>query len=422
MSKNKANSKANYAVDSLGYYGIYGGRYAPEVLMPALLELEDCYKKAKRDGKFKKELADVYRCFVGRPTPLNYCESLTKKLGGAKIFVKNEGLAHTGAHKINHCVGQALLAKRMNKKRIVAETGAGQHGVATAAVCAKFGFECVVYMGAIDMARQRPNVFWMEQLGATVIPVHHGGKRLKDAVNQTLKDWITNVETTHYLLGSAVGPHPFPEINRYFQTVVGKEIKKQHQAAAGKLPDYIIACVGGGSNAIGAFTPFLKENSVKLIGVEAGGLGVKSGKHAVRFGQGSATGRVGVVEGFKSYWLQDDCGQISDTYSICAGLDYAGVGPLHASLHDQGRVEYVSATDKEVLSAVKLLASTEGIIPALESAHAIAHAVKIAPKLGRNKSIVVNLSGRGDKDLFILAKALKDKAFYSFLKSFLDEQ
>ncbi|MCC6933292.1 MAG: tryptophan synthase subunit beta [Deltaproteobacteria bacterium] len=406
--------KTNYNPNAAGYYGPYGGQYAPELLIPALEELTACFLKAKSDKKFLKDLSLAYRDFVGRPTPLMLCENLTKHIGGAKIFIKNEGLAHTGAHKINHCVGQALLAKRLGKKRIIAETGAGQHGVATAAVCARFGFECVVYMGAIDIERQRPNVFWIEQLGATVKAVNFGGKRLKDAVNAAIKDWVTNVRDTHYLLGSCVGPYPFPEINRFFQKVVGEEIKSQLKNNYGLKPDYVIACVGGGSNAMGAFNAFLADKSVKLIGVEGGGFGNKTGEHAMRF----KGGKVGVVEGYKSYWLQDSDGQISDTHSVSAGLDYAGVGPLHAYLKDTGRVEYDSARDKDVLAAVKLLAKTEGIVPALESAHALAKAIQLAAQLPKTKTIVVNISGRGDKDLFILAKQFGDKEFIKFTANF----
>lgn len=415
MTKRSAK-KQSFKVSADGHYGPYGGRYAPEVLMPALIELEECFEDAKHDKRFLAELADLYRSYIGRPTPLYFCANLSRKLGGAKIYVKNEGTAHTGAHKINHCVGQALLAKRMNKRRIIAETGAGQHGLASSAVAARFGFECLVYMGAIDVARQRPNVFWMEQFGAKVIPVEFGGKRLKDAVNAALKDWITNVSSSHYLLGSCLGPHPFPEINRYFQKIVGEEIKEQLREATGKLPDVVMACVGGGSNAIGAFDAFFDEPSVKLVGVEAGGLGPKSGQHAIRF-QG---GTPGVVEGYKSYWLQNTDGQVSATHSISAGLDYAGIGPLHAFLRDQGRVSYTYATDREVLEAFKLLAKTEGIFPALESAHAVAEAIKLAPKLSSRQTIVVNVSGRGEKDIFILARNLGDKQFMRFLRDYIE--
>jgi tryptophan synthase beta chain len=408
-------SSDKYRVSKSGHYGIYGGRYAPEVLIPALEELEQCFREAKSDPVFKQELKTLHQTFIGRPTPLYYCENLSKKLGGAQIYLKNEGLAHTGAHKINHCVGQALLAKRMGKKRIICETGAGQHGVATAAVSARFGLECVVYMGARDTARQRPNVFWMEQLGAKVIPVYFGGQRLKDAVNAALKDWITNVRTSHYLLGSALGPHPFPEINRYFQAVVGREIKSQLKAKTGKLPDYVIACVGGGSNAIGAFDAFLSDKKVRLIGVEAGGRGKKLGEHAVRL----KNGRLGVVEGYKSFWLLDEHGQVADTHSISAGLDYAGIGPIHALLNEKKRAEFVNVSDKQVLAAFSLLAKTEGIFPALESAHAAAYAFELAPSLPRSKNIVVNISGRGDKDIFILARHLGDKKFMEFLRDYI---
>ena len=403
-----------FSVDEQGFYGEFGGQYAPEVLMPAIEELTSCFLESKNDPQFLAELQNLQRDFVGRPTPLIHCKNLSSYLQGAQIFLKNEGLAHTGAHKINHCLGQVLLAKRMNKKRIIAETGAGQHGLATASVSAKFGLECVVYMGAIDVARQRPNVFWMNQFGATVLPVHSGGKRLKDAVNAALKDWISNVETSHYLLGSCLGPHPFPEINRYFQSVVSAEIKAQIIAQTGRLPDYVIACVGGGSNALGAFDHFLNEPTVKLIGVEAGGKGLSPGQHAVRLKKG----KIGVAEGYKSYWLQNDDGQIADTHSISAGLDYAGIGPLHAHLNEQKRVEYSYALDEDVLKAFSLLAKTEGVLAALESSHALAEAIKIAPQLSTQTNIVVNISGRAEKDIFILARALKDQDFLQFTKDY----
>ncbi|MBI5122549.1 tryptophan synthase subunit beta [Candidatus Roizmanbacteria bacterium] len=396
-----------------GHFGKYGGRYVPEMLMPALEELEREYEIAKKDKQFKADFQNLLKNFSGRPTPLVYAKNLTEKLGGAKIYLKNEGLNHTGAHKITHCIGQALIAKRLGKTRLIAETGAGQHGVATATVAAKLGFSCTVYMGEIDVARQRPNVFLMEQLGAKVVPVSFGNKTLKDAINATLKDYIENVADTHYLLGSALGPHPYPTMNRDFQSVVGKEIREQLIKAEGKFPDYVIACVGGGSNAIGAFHTFIRNPAVQLIGIEAGGKGEKIGENAIRFGNGS----VGVVEGYKSYFLQDSDGNIEKTHSISAGLDYAGVGPEIAFLRDKKRIKFFSATDKEVLSAVQTLAKTEGIIPALESAHAVAYALKLAPTLSKEKIIVVNLSGRGDKDLFILTKAFKDKKFYEFMKS-----
>lgn len=399
--------------NSDGHFGKFGGRYVPEALIPALLELEESYESAKKDPSFKKELEHHLKTFSGRPTPLTFAKNLTEKLGGAKIYLKNEGLNVTGAHKITHCIGQALLAKRMGKRALIAETGAGQHGVATATVAAKFGFSCKVFMGAIDVDRQRPNVFLMERLGAAVVPVHFGSKTLKDAVNAALKEWIENVKTTHYLLGSVVGPHPYPSMTRDFQSVVGKETRRQIFEAEEKLPDYIVACVGGGSNAMGIFKEFIPEKRVTLVGVEAGGRGKRIGKHASRFCGGS----VGVAEGYKSFFLQDSDGQIQKTHSISAGLDYAGIGPELAYLKTEGRVDFHSATDKEVLSAFQVLAETEGIIGALESLHAVAYAVKLAPMLPKSKIVVVNLSGRGDKDLFILTKALNDKSFEEFLRS-----
>ena len=400
------------------HFGLYGGRYVPEMLLPALQELEKAYAAAKKDPAFQKEFTALLKNFSGRPTPLVFAKNLTKQLGGAKIYLKNEGLNHTGAHKITHCIGQALVAKRMGKTRLIAETGAGQHGVATATVAAKLGFSCTIYMGEVDIARQRPNVFLMEQLGATVVPVSFGSKTLKDAVNAALKDYIENVATTHYLLGSALGPHPYPTMNRDFQKIIGKEIKKQLKEQEGALPDYVIACVGGGSNAIGAFYDFIPQKRVQLIGVEAGGIGKKVGENAIRL---AGNGKVGVIEGYKSYFLQDADGNTQPTHSISAGLDYPGIGPEFAYLRDKGRVEFVSATDKEVLEAVQLLAKHEGIIPALESAHAVAYALKLAPTLSKDKIIVVNLSGRGDKDLFILAKAFKDKKFYAYMKQRVEE-
>jgi len=396
-----------------GHFGQFGGRYVPEMLIPALEELEKSYFDAKKDKVFKKELSYYLKTYAGRPSPLTYAENLTKKLGGARIYFKNEGLNLTGAHKINNCIGQALLAKRMGKKRLIAETGAGQHGVATATVAAKFGFSCTIYMGAVDVARQRPNVFLMERLGAKVVPVEFGNKTLKDAVNAALKDWIESIDDTHYLLGSALGPHPYPSMVRDFQSIIGKEAKKQIKKSEGRLPDYILACVGGGSNAMGIFNEFISDNKVILIGVEAGGEG-KDGLNAIRFG---GKGSVGVVEGYKSFFLQDDDGQIIKTHSISAGLDYAGVGPELAYLREKKRVSFEFATDDEVIKAVDICAREEGIIPALESAHAIAYALKLAPKLTKDKIIVVNVSGRGDKDLFILARAFKDENFKDFLRN-----
>ncbi len=404
-----------------GYFGQFGGRFVPEMLMRPLEELEHAYELAKRDPLFWAEYRRLLRDFVGRPSPLYRCDNITKQLGGATIYLKREDLNHTGAHKVNNTVGQILLATRMKKKRIIAETGAGQHGVATATVAAKFGIPCFVYMGARDIARQRPNVFLMEQMGATVIPVTSGSQILKDAVSECLRDWAQNVEDTYYLLGSALGPHPYPSMVRDFQSVIGKEVKQQMKREERKLPEYCVACVGGGSNSMGLFSAFLKDASVKLIGVEAGGLGVASGKHAIRFGKKGQGGRVGIVEGYKSYFLQNNDGQIAETHSISAGLDYPGIGPQLAYLHDQGRVQFVSATDEEAINAVQTLARTEGILPAMESAHAVAYTLKLAPKLPKGTTIVCNCSGRGDKDIFIIAEALSDEGWYAFLKDKVKE-
>lgn len=401
-------SYKQYLLNEDGHFGKFGGRYIPEMLIPIMENLTKEFYEAIQDKVFLSSLSDLYHNYSGRATPLYFCENLTKKLGGAKIYLKNEGLNHTGAHKINHCLGQALLAKRMGKKRLIAETGAGQHGLATATVAAKFGMECTVYMGAKDVARQRPNVFWMEQLGATVIPVEEGGKILRDAINAALRDLISNPEDTHYLLGTVCGPHPYPVMNTFFQKIVGEEVREQ----LGKLPDYLVACVGGGSNAMGLFYDFFDDPSVKMIAVEAGGKGVKGVKHAARF-QG---GEVGVVEGFKSYFLQNPEGQIRETHSISAGLDYSGVGPQLAYLHDAGRVKFSYALDREVLEAYKMLARNEGIFAAMESSHAVAEVIKLAPTLNKNETIVMNCSGRGDKDLFIVTEELKDKKFKEFLK------
>ncbi len=394
------------------HFGPYGGRYVPEMLIPALEALKQEYDRAKKDSSFRKELDLLYRTYSGRPTPLTFANNLTKELGGAKIYLKNEGLNHTGAHKINHCLGQALLAKRMGKSRLIAETGAGQHGLATATVAAKFGMRCTIYMGEVDIARQRPNVFYMEQLGAEVVPVSFGSRTLKDAVNAALKDWMGSSDDTHYVIGSALGPDPYPAMNRDFQSVIGREVKRQIKEAEGRLPDALIACVGGGSNAIGLFHPFLKDTKVMMIGVEAGGRGSRTGEHASRF----PAGTVGVIEGYKSYFLQDNDGQLLKTHSISAGLDYPGIGPELAYLHDLRRITFTSATDTEALEAYKLLAKTEGILPALESAHAVAEVIRRAPRMKRTQSIVVNLSGRGDKDLFIVARAFKDRSFKKFLE------
>jgi len=386
-----------------GRFGAYGGRYVPETLMSALEELEREYEKAKRDRKFRRRLDELLRTFAGRPTPLFFARRLTKKLGGAKIYLKREDLLHTGAHKINNCLGQALLVERMGKHRVIAETGAGQHGVATGTVCALFGFQCIVYMGTEDMRRQELNVFRMRLLGAEVRPVDSGSRTLKDAINEAMRDWVTNVRTTHYLLGSVLGAHPYPTMVRDFHKVIGRETRRQILRAEGKLPNAIIACVGGGSNSIGIFHDFLKDKKVQLIGVEAGGRGDRLGEHAARFCGGSP----GVLQGTYSYVLQDDAGQISSTHSISAGLDYPSIGPEHAWLHDTSRAEYVPASDAEALEATTLLARTEGIIPALESAHAIAELIKRAPKMRESDIVVVNVSGRGDKDIGILRENLK---------------
>ncbi len=380
--------------DKKGYFGEYGGRFAPETLMPALSELEKAYDVSRKDKEFQKELVHLHKTYIGRPTPLYFAKRLTESLGGAKIYLKREDLAHTGAHKINNAVGQALLAKKMGKTRLIAETGAGQHGVATATGAALLGLECEIYMGSDDIVRQALNVFRMKLLGAKVNEVSIGSRTLKDAINEAMRDWTTNVRTTHYVLGTAFGPHPFPAMVRDFQSVIGKEAKKQIMDAEGKLPDYLIACVGGGSNSIGLFHEFLQED-VKMIGVEAGGRGVDTGDHAARFAGGS----VGVLQGTKSYLLQDEDGNVLGTHSVSAGLDYASVGPEHAYLKDTGRVQYTYAIDEEALNAFELLSRTEGIIPALESSHALAEAIKFAPRLSKDKIIIVNLSGRGDKDV-----------------------
>ncbi len=381
-----------------GRFGRYGGRYVPETLMAALEELERVYREARHDRRFHERLDGLLRNYAGRPTPLFFARGLTEKLGGARVYLKREDLLHTGAHKINNCLGQALLVERMGKRRIVAETGAGQHGVATATVCALFGFECVVYMGTDDMRRQELNVFRMRLLGAEVRGVSAGSRTLKDAINEAMRDWVTNVRTTHYLLGSVLGAHPYPEMVRDFQSVIGREARAQILKAEGRLPAAVIACVGGGSNAIGIFHRFLRDRSVKLIGVEAGGRGRGLGEHAARF----RGGRPGVLQGTYSYVLQDKAGQIASTHSVSAGLDYPAIGPEHAALRDAGRAQYVAASDRQALDACALLARTEGIIPALESAHAVAECVKRAPRMRQRDLVIVNLSGRGDKDMGIL--------------------
>ena len=386
-------------------FGPYGGQFVPETLMPALIELEQVFVDAQKDVAFRREFEGLLASFVGRPTPLTYAKRLSENLGGAQIYLKREDLAHTGAHKINNALGQALLVKRMGKKRIVAETGAGQHGVASATAAALLGLECVVYMGTIDIARQEPNVFRMKLLGAEVVPVTSGTQTLKDAINEAIRDWVTNVRDTHYLLGSALGPHPYPTIVREFQSVIGIEAREQMLRDVGRLPDTVIACVGGGSNAIGVFSGFVDDEQVELIGVEAGGSGIETGKHAARFGD-SSKGRVGVIHGTRTYVLQDEDGQIAETHSVSAGLDYAAVGPEHAMMRDNERAFYTSATDEEALSAFQILCHTEGIIPALESSHAVAEVIKRAPKMRKDQVVLVNLSGRGDKDLNTVIKEL----------------
>jgi len=381
-------------------FGEFGGQYVPEAVMQALIELEKEFNKARNDQQFMEEYRYYLREYDGRPTPLYYAENLTRQLGGAKIYLKREDLNHTGAHKINNTLGQALLAKRMGKKRIIAETGAGQHGVATATVAALFGMECEIFMGAEDVQRQRLNVFRMELLGAKVRSVTSGSSTLKDAVNEAIKDWVEHIDNTFYLIGSAVGPHPYPLMVREFQKVIGEEAREQILQKEGRLPDYVLACVGGGSNAIGIFYPFVKDTQVQLIGVEAAGKGLDTNLHAATFNRGT----VGIIHGMKTYLLQSPDGEITEPYSVAAGLDYPGVGPEHSYLKDIGRAKYEGATDEEALAAFELLSRVEGIIPALESSHALAYAVKLAPKLGKDKIIVVNLSGRGDKDVQQVAK------------------
>ncbi|MDD5094036.1 MAG: tryptophan synthase subunit beta [Dehalococcoidia bacterium] len=388
--------------DVHGHFGPWGGKFVPETLMPALAELEQAYAQASADANFWKEFDDLCHYYAGRSTPLYHARRLSEKMGGAQILLKREDLAHTGAHKINNTLGQGLLCQRMGKKRIIAETGAGQHGVATATVCALLGLECIVYMGSEDVHRQSMNVFRMKLLGAEVRPVDSGTRTLKDAINEAIRDWVTNVQTTHYLIGSVVGPHPYPMMVRDFQSVIGKETKEQMLAQHKRLPDYIVACVGGGSNSMGIFHPFIEDKTVQLIGVEAAGKGIETGLHSVTLGAGSP----GVLHGAKSYLLQDEHGQVNPTHSISAGLDYPGVGPEHSYLKDAGRAKYVSVTDDQALEGFKMLCEVEGIIPALESSHAIYHAAQMAKGLPKDKIIVVCVSGRGDKDLGIVAGAM----------------
>lgn len=402
MSKPAAPNSFRTGPDENGHFGIFGGRYVAETLMPLILELEKAYNEAKEDPEFHAELESLNKHYTGRPSPLYFAERLTEHLGGAKIYFKRDELNHTGSHKINNCLGQILLAKRMGKTRIIAETGAGQHGVASATVAARFGYPCVVYMGETDVERQSPNVFRMKLLGADIVPVTSGAGTLKDAMNEALRDWVTNVESTYYLIGTAAGPHPYPELVRDFQSVIGRETREQLAEAEGRLPDMVIAAVGGGSNAIGLFHPFLDDKDVQIVGVEAGGRGLDGEEHCASI----TAGKPGVLHGNRTYLLQDDDGQILEGHSISAGLDYPGIGPEHSWLRETGRVEYVPIMDDEALEAFQLLCKIEGIIPALEPSHALAELVKRAPNMGKDQIIVMNLCGRGDKDVFTVSKAL----------------
>jgi len=399
--------------DKRGYYGRFGGAFMPEILVATLAQVEREFYAAKSDPDFWAEYISLMSTYSCRPTPLTLAENLTRHLGGARIYIKREDLNHTGAHKANNVMGQGLLVRRMGKSRVIAETGAGQHGVATATMAARFGLDCTVYMGEVDVERQRPNVFWMEQLGATVVSVKDGSRTLKDAMNEALRDWSANMETTHYVLGTACGPHPFPEMVTYFQSIIGQEVKQQMLQREGRLPDHIYACVGGGSNALGIFTAFLEDRQVELHGVEAGGKGLESGHHAVRLSSKDA--RLGVAQGYKTFFLQNEEGQMEKTHSVAAGLDYVGVSPILANLKETGRVRFHAATDSEVVEAVKLTMKKEGIIPALESAHAFAHAFREAPTLSKDTILVINQSGRGDKDIFTIADALGDDRWKEFI-------
>lgn len=396
-----------------GYYDQFGGAFLPEILTATFDDLEAAFESIKNDAGFWREYVHLMGTYSCRPTPLTPAENLSRHFGGARIYIKREDLNHTGAHKANNVMGQGLLVRRMGKTRVIAETGAGQHGVATATMAAKFGFQCTIYMGEVDVNRQRPNVFWMERLGAQVIPVKEGTRILKDAINEAFRDWVSNMDTTHYVLGTACGPHPFPEMVTYFQSIIGKEARNQILAAAGKLPDRVYACVGGGSNALGIFSGFL-EDPVELVGVEAGGLGLDSGHHASRLA--SKDGSVGVAQGYKTYFLQDDDGQMKETHSVAAGLDYVGVSPILANLKERGRVRFEAATDQEVVEALALTIRKEGLIPALESAHAFVQAFKEAPHLSSEDVILINQSGRGDKDIFTIADAFGDSAWETFIK------
>ncbi len=398
-----------------GYYGAYGGCFLPEILTSTIEELRECFRACKADPAFWREYIEAMQSYSGRPTPVTFLENLSRHLGGARIYVKREDLNHTGSHKINNVMGQGLLCKRLGKTRVIAETGAGQHGFATATMAARFGLECKIYMGAVDVARQRPNVFWMENLGAEVVAVQDGQRTLKDAINECLRDWVTNMADTHYVLGTACGPHPFPEMVSYFQSIIGHESREQIQQLCGRLPDRVYACVGGGSNAIGIFQGFLDDAGVALVGCEAGGLGPGPGGHASRLAYGDAS--LGVAQGYKTYFLQNDDGNMLETHSIAAGLDYIGVNPILAHLWEQGRVRFEAATDDEVREALRLVMRTEGLIPALESTHAFARAIAEAPTMGRDEIILINQSGRGDKDIFTVADAIEDGAWKAFIRS-----
>lgn len=398
---------------SRGYYGRFGGAYIPEILVATFDELCAAFEKAKADPEFWKEYETLMSSYSCRPTPITFAENMTRKLGGARIYIKREDLNHTGAHKANNVMGQGLLVKRMKKTRVIAETGAGQHGVATATMAARLGLECTIYMGEVDVRRQRPNVFWMEQLGATVVPVTEGSRTLKDAINEAFRDWVTNMDTTHYVLGTACGPHPFPEMVTYFQSIIGKEAREQMKSIVGGLPNRVYACVGGGSNAMGIFSGLLQDPNVELVGVEAGGRGPGVGNHAARLGLKDAT--VGVAQGYKTYFLQNDEGQMQDTHSVAAGLDYVGVSPILADLHEMNRVRFESVTDQEVVAALQTTVRSEGLIPALESSHAFAQAYKEAPTMSPDEVILINQSGRGDKDIFTIADAVGDPKWREFI-------
>jgi tryptophan synthase beta chain len=405
----------DFAPDREGYYGAYGGCFLPEILTSTIEELRECFRACKADPKFWREYVEVMQSYSGRPTPVTYLDNLSRHLGGARIYVKREDLNHTGSHKINNVMGQGLLCKRLGKTRVIAETGAGQHGFATATMAARFGLQCKIYMGAVDVARQRPNVFWMENLGAEVVAVEDGQRTLKDAINECLRDWVTNMTDTHYVLGTACGPHPFPEMVSYFQSLIGSESREQIQRLCGRLPDRVYACVGGGSNAIGIFQGFLDDEGVELVGCEAGGLGPGPGGHASRLAYRDAS--LGVAQGYKTYFLQNDDGNMLETHSIAAGLDYIGVNPILVHLWEQGRVRFEAVTDAEVREALRLVMRTEGLIPALESTHAFARVIAEAPTMARDEIILINQSGRGDKDIFTVADAIKDRAWEAFIRT-----